>query len=498
VKSERPAIIRHESYLFAPSFFPLARPPVSPIDRSKRKRETQTTSTTTTDKHQKQLRTAQPYSQLARQTASQTDSQPAGTVVPKQKNRIQTKQVIIMTERRFVYDERLFDECAHSLLAAATTDDDAAEGNDDGVDESCRTLFRLHAAHYGRRLSVTSSDNGDANDGNKEGEEQEEGKRLDAFLKNVVFVYEHNNNNNNNNDGRLQQQPDRHHVALNRFSDRSPDEIFVDDEENGETGGSIWEDRVVRRLVERDYDDDGGDAEDGFVTPLQDEETILGIAEASGSLPAMGIGKGSMNKLTPKKIERIYDDSKVLVVPKTPGETPRPFHSDGEVAEDVDPSNAYDGSILSIRKNKPGMLGEADDDDDVDDDDVDGVPDDDDVDAKDEEGYDESGVYDAEEDPFASHLNWATEDNPDGVPIVHDAFDQVRATLTRLPRLRTVCCPRINRTACFAESTSPLYWRRADTALFRARADHAGHLPPPDPWRLRRRAETPTRLLRAT
>ena len=30
-----------------------------------------------------------------------------------------------------------------------------------------------------------------------------------------------------------------------------------------------------------------------------------------------------------------------------------------------------------------------------------------------------------EPDPFATSLNWATTNNPDGVPLVHDVFDQV-------------------------------------------------------------------------
>ena len=33
-------------------------------------------------------------------------------------------------------------------------------------------------------------------------------------------------------------------------------------------------------------------------------------------------------------------------------------------------------------------------------------------------------ILDAES--FDTHLNWATSDNPDGVPIVHDPKDQVR------------------------------------------------------------------------
>lgn len=38
----------------------------------------------------------------------------------------------------------------------------------------------------------------------------------------------------------------------------------------------------------------------------------------------------------------------------------------------------------------------------------------------------EERIPNTKKDPFLKHLNWATTDNPDGVPLVHDPIDQVR------------------------------------------------------------------------
>ena len=46
----------------------------------------------------------------------------------------------------------------------------------------------------------------------------------------------------------------------------------------------------------------------------------------------------------------------------------------------------------------------------------------------------------AKEDEWARYLNWATEDNPDGVGVVHDAMDQVSLYDTLVCAAATAAC----------------------------------------------------------
>jgi hypothetical protein len=79
----------------------------------------------------------------------------------------------------------------------------------------------------------------------------------------------------------------------------------------------------------------------------------------------------------------------------------------------------------------------------------------------------------SQEDTFATLLNWATDQNPDGVPIVHPVHDQVRRKTTNRTCNECVCVwARIMvMTHCTFCSQS------------RVPADRVGHLPPLAHWR---------------
>ena len=158
-----------------------------------------------------------------------------------------------------------------------------------------------------------------------------------------------------------------------------------------------------------------------------------------------------MNHLNPKKYKKIYHQSKTLVLPPESDAPLRQFQAP-DVVDDMN------GAILSIRPERYSSPYDDDDDNAAD------------ADANDSyhhknNNYDDATAtatasYDPDddasvvngsipvdsnhpvvmvdespvpppllpaEDRFAKHLNWATTDNPDGVAIVHDAFDQVRA-----------------------------------------------------------------------
>jgi hypothetical protein len=137
----------------------------------------------------------------------------------------------------------------------------------------------------------------------------------------------------------------------------------------------------------------------GVITHLSDVASILDVAD-------LGIGKGSFSKMNPKESKHhhhkkwkrgIYPDTYVNV----PMNEQKQFQT-----PDVDgPEN--DGALLSIKRNRNDSVAEKED----------------------------ASVLDAnpDEDGFTTHLNWASSNNPDGVNIVHDAFDQVCA-----PRIVTM------------------------------------------------------------
>ena len=81
---------------------------------------------------------------------------------------------------------------------------------------------------------------------------------------------------------------------------------------------------------------------------------------------------------------------------------------------------------------------------------------------------------DSDDDAFQTHLNWATGQNPDGVPIVHPVHDQVQTYMN----LMKCCCVCVY--MCMyrhGELTSNSY------LLVRVLADRVGHMLPLAPWR---------------
>lgn len=298
-----------------------------------------------------------------------------------------------MTDSPFRYDEALLRACASSnpesqtaslndphtvsqTLSAADTsfllrlEEDTIRSTAKSAKDCCIVLFRQHAEHYGRRIPLggTRAMTDDYN----------VFQRFQNFVQNVVFVHEHNTE--------ACRHPEQHTVTLNRFSDQKMDEVLPDsDSDAGHVwphGRSLWESWP--------FSEDGDEwnlENEGVLTHLSSPEMIYDVSAN------LAIGHGSMNRLKPKKKKTTVQDgpSQVLRIPVNDPVQLQPF----QVLEGYDSDN--DGALLSIKMSKHYKRSKA------------AV-----VDQTEEEKTDDYGTY----------LNWATGSNPDGVPIVHGAFDQ--------------------------------------------------------------------------
>jgi hypothetical protein len=416
-----------------------------------------------------------------------------------------------MTEAKFTYDDRLLERCVKSSLYqqviahrdASLSETDTVEATSSNNDarslvadmdsiaspdprreeqtmrenqledsddpQACVTLFHEHRMHYyGQQpaqpaISVASYlyKSGEAAKSTTSPSSTSAVRRFEAFVENVGFVHRHNSRASDS------RQHPQHRAALNRFSDRRPNEILsgAGDGANGAGGAKSASRHLLRLSEQADPPDEEDDPifdrrilarleKDGVVVHLDDAETVMSVS-------IEGIGKGSMNHLNPKKYEKIYHQSKTLTL--NPDEPLRQFQTP-EVLQELD------GAILSIRPEQPM---EDDDDDDDEEEDADGPPPSHNPVLVSDEPPEE------EEDEFARNLNWATTENPDGVAIVHEPIDQVRSewhtVLLRGGSERTLTLVVV----C-------LFCSR------RARAGRAGRSPPPGRWRRRRPVGRPT------
>jgi hypothetical protein len=303
-----------------------------------------------------------------------------------------------MTHRTFEYDDNLLIECASSSLAAPEQHEYKY------LDRSCRVLFEQHSKHYRRQHDAASS---------------QLDVRLENFIRSVVFVHQHNSRATSG------WASHRHHeVALNQFSDMDLTAPFTPaSHASPDDASSIpWQLRQVRdhpptRPLQNS--NDNLFVSDRVRTPsttfLDSSESILRIAAD------LAIGKGSFNKMNPKKEHTSHHSNQHITtqefsthVINLPMDHPFAFQS-----PDVQHSPEYDGALISIKENpsyhhhhktqpwSPNLVDP--------DASTSAIGDNDDI------SFEEANPM----DDFSTFLNWATADNPDGVPIVNDSFDQV-------------------------------------------------------------------------
>ena len=331
-------------------------------------------------------------------------------------------------ETPFQYDDSLVSSCASSSPLARTLSQGEHDANDDGSSgavhstpsqsnhqllrqqqqhigggRECRALFDQHASHYQRPpLSEKEEQFWGAivDDGTLDHNLMDIiSPRIEAFLRCVSFVHEHNKL-----DG-------KHRVALNRFSDMPSHELplLSHANENGDAssfGGANFDleaavDNLLHAQSKAGYLDlfqrgiESKDAKPTFV-PIDDDDAIkkLGV-----NIRQMQQQRYAMYTSTFQSIRDSWwwiggghnhgneMQDQVDATTTTAGEKPLTRHSSDAKPKVVD-------------KNKVPKV-------------------------KDElGGLEEKSEDDEESDQWDRYLNWATEDNPDGVPLVHPAMDQ--------------------------------------------------------------------------
>lgn len=324
----------------------------------------------------------------------------------------------------FRYSQQVLNDCARSHLTAVPAPNEMRTEDSDTaiavsrIPNSCRELYEQYRDHYyGHSGEEDNDGNGDCEIFHQPDESRlckKKSRRWERFLASVIFVYQH------------EQQQSTHRVGLNQFSDRLPEELpfslsslSIDDHiTERDTGVFVdatrtlpFEQQSFRRLHQQlmqqyepfqphsflrgldgnsiDMHLEEGDA--SFWTLLGGEDDILNVADEM----LFGIGKGSKNTLNPKgrhhhghhhtEPKPILPDTKIRI----PFQDADPFETPS-----MD-SSSLDGNLLLV---KPPKNNE----------------------------YKQDSNTTTNDDPFAAYLNWATSENPDGVSIVHGAFDQVR------------------------------------------------------------------------
>lgn len=411
-----------------------------------------------------------------------------------------------MTDQRFVYDEQLLKCCAQSPAAQFVKDDRHRSDGDAGFasssssrpfrnstvainpqndkeDSCCVELFQQHSQHYGRRHTQEESllrpirgDDYDAtttrttttSTSPQQLYDYELGQHMEAFLRSVIFVHQHNTVAAAAGGGGGREEPleQQHFVTLNRFSDLYPYEVLsslsgsVEQRTRPTTTTAtetepvayLWSESSRRRMEQSVggparsifYDDDkflrssagttSSGNNHGITVMLSTPEQILHVAAN------LTIGKGSMNKLykyhkEKKENAQTYDLYPVTIDIPTDNQLNAYDGNPPDFAVTPSLTTDMDGALLSIKHNKD-------------------VPKVDKRENKKTKG-DSSFVEDAAkvvnnnenngenlhtfDKKFHKHLNWATIDNPDGVPLVHDPFDQVCVCFFGAMSIESIC-----------------------------------------------------------
>mmetsp|Transcript_10559 Transcript_10559/g.15728 ORF Transcript_10559/g.15728 Transcript_10559/m.15728 type:complete len:719 (+) Transcript_10559:331-2487(+) len=281
-----------------------------------------------------------------------------------------------MTETKFQYNESLLNSCAIAFAASASSNSPQSLREE----ESCKALYRSYLEHY--------------NQIDRDAEEETE--RYMRFVENVSFVWNHN-----------QQKEKKHYVTLNRFSDKLDYELplmkqtIADQEgeegviedilyeygalhetlwQNSISATEIWGTATTTNIIEKEnnfvlvdkYDSNGLPSLPPFVK-LSNKQDIL---HAASGIMMTGIR------------QRQHDNDRNNSL----------FQS-MFLRHSLNNKNHQHSDIKSAKMDYWGAGSE--DGGDCEDDDN-------------EEGCDD----------FDTYLDWSTEHNPDGVPIVQDVMDQ--------------------------------------------------------------------------
>eukprot|EP00986_Skeletonema_menzelii_P004473 scaffold1527_cov145-Skeletonema_menzelii.AAC.7 len=298
-------------------------------------------------------------------------------------------------ETPFTYDNSLVTSCATSPLARSLIVN-RQEGVHDGIfspsrDENllhhnqgntsdCLTLLTQHASHFNRpALSSkerqfwgvwTNMSKGVFDIGNSINKDIS--TRHEAFLHNVLFIHQHNNDERMN-----------HKVALNQFSDvplgdfpQVPQHQQLDEKQNDST-------QHPQLTV---------DLDDPMFLHLNDERVIM---EIGSKIQRRQRQTSASVSFVENILQTIKESWWWIGGGQLSSENSSSPHS--KPSKKAKPKKNKRDSFLLNKQNELGGL---------------------------ENKQNDSDSVGDTDDPYKTYLNWATEDNPDGVSIVHPPVDQ--------------------------------------------------------------------------
>ncbi|KAL9185737.1 hypothetical protein ACHAXT_003514 [Thalassiosira profunda] len=315
----------------------------------------------------------------------------------------------------FRYDDALVASCAATPLARSLID--GGRENDVNaptplrrqqsrrdVNRDCRTLFERHASHY-RRPPLTDEEDTfwdawanislvDAADETAGPSDISPSSRIEAFLRSVLFVHEHNRRGT-------------HRVGLNRFSDLLHHELplMSAGSDVPPMGGGVEPLEVSAALdnllpLDLLQSHQGMGAKGPAFVPLGDDESIMKLGEKMRRVQQQPYRSGNLSD-----IPRLHSGSRLL----------QSFRDAWWWIGGLnlrDRENASGDDSLSRHSSREYKKAESKDNSFLDDK------------KKDFDGGLEEKDESTKTENWDHHLDWATEDNPDGVPLVHPAMDQ--------------------------------------------------------------------------
>jgi hypothetical protein len=285
----------------------------------------------------------------------------------------------------FTYSETQLNACASYLLNESTH-------LENGI-QPCHDLFVQHAAHYGRP-PLSDEELLYWNQHGIESAMEAPSKRIRAFLDSVKFVHRHN---------RL----DGHTVGLNRFSDLAEDELPFSNAAASSSGSINKKDNKSNWSQELE-----ALSQKAFIE-IDSEELIMELGakirrtaqysttqsqEQSTSSTSYSFLRQIMSLLHKPSYYTGLFDSWWWIGERHDNQSPQ------QTTAQIEEHTHHTSSSHSASKQTQGNSFV--------------------IDKKNEmDGIEED--ENAKEDEWVRYLNWATEDNPDGVGIVHEAMDQV-------------------------------------------------------------------------
>jgi hypothetical protein len=336
-----------------------------------------------------------------------------------------------MTDTRFQYDERLLYQCANSPVAKYIEDNHmnvnvdnsrhsiAQDETFEKCEEYCYILFELYMKHYHRRhthdmiqiiryetSSTTSTNTGLFHEKSVVSFYQYlVGTAMQHFIRNVILINHHNSNP-------IQQQP-QYRLTLNRFSDQDLNNSFSRYASNSTPTSSFLP------LSSTTHSGSISDNKSRRLTSTESSNKVVKYLSSIDEIQTIGLRHFSVGGRHDGFIHQInkytkrQPDSRSIQFDLYPTKLRLPttnmisrneninnklqktnISSPFQSSPIFDDESHMDGSLVYIARNKHSVLDNDDNNENV--------------------------------DVFATNINWATTNNPDGVSIVQDPIDQVR------------------------------------------------------------------------